>query len=359
MNRLEKARLTINQIDEKMAELFEARMRAVEEVVAYKIDNHMPVLDSSRESALIKKNVSYIQDEKYTDSYLEYFYHMLEISKNYQKKIISKDHIGYGGTKGAFSHIATMQLFPNHTHIAYPTFEEVVKAVEEGVIEYGVIPFENSYTGEVIETSDLLRDHHVYIQAMYDLKITQNLLGSEGTTLKTIKKVYSHPQGISQCSLFLKGLGVECIPYPNTALAAQYVSELNDPTTAAIASMETAKLFHLNVIEADINTSKENTTRFIVIGKQLQKEGNRFQMLFTVKNATGMLANAMNCIASYGFNMNSIKSRAIPNEPWSYYFHVEIEGNLNEEHAKQMLEELKKHCSEIKILGGYTQKEER
>lgn len=353
MNQLDEARLKINEVDKKIAALFEERMNAVEEVVAYKIENNMQVLDASREKELIQKNMNYIKNEKYKNSYSKFMNEVLKISRNYQQKIINKEKIGYGGTIGAFSHIATMNLFPNYEYISYPTFEEVVKAVEKETISYGVIPFENSYTGEVVETSDLLRDHNVYIHDMYDLKITQNLLGVKDAKFSDIKKIYSHPQALSQCSLFLKGRDIELIPYPNTALAAQYVSEMQDKSIAAIASKETAELFHLNVIEENINTSTENTTRFIVIHKELKEEGNMFQMLFTVKNETGMLANAMNCIAKYEFNMKSIKSRAILNQPWSYYFHVEIEGELKSERASKMLAELNENCSEVKILGAY------
>lgn len=357
MNQLDKARQSINEIDKQMAELFEKRMETVEDVVAYKIENNMQVLDRSREKDLLIKNLGYLAQEKYKESYIEYFNKMMEISRNYQKRIINKDRIGYGGTLGAFSHIASMHLFPHHNLSSYTTFEEIVKAVENGDLEYGVIPFENSFTGEVVETSDLLRDHNVYIQDMYDLKITQNLLGVHGATLNDIEEIYSHPQGLSQCSLFLKGRDWKNVAYPNTALAAQFVSEENDKSKAAIASLETAEIFNLEVLEENINTSQENTTRFIVISKKIKEEGNMFQMLFTVKNETGSLANAMNCIAEHDFNMKSIKSRAIPNEPWRYYFHVEIEGNLASSEAKEMIEALKAECSEVKILGGYTKKE--
>lgn len=357
MNLLEKARLQINEIDKQMAELFEKRMQAVEDVVAYKMENNMQVLDSSREKELIAKNLNYIENDKYKDSYLEYFHEMLKISKNYQKQIINKDRIGYGGTKGAFSHIAAMKMFPNHKLKAYVTFEEVVKAVENGDLEYGVIPFENSSTGEVAETSDLLRDHNVYIQGIYDLQITQNLLVVPSATLEDIKEVYSHPQGFSQCALFLKGRNFTKINYPNTAIAAEMVSSKQDKSKAAIASVETANIFGLDVLIENINTSSDNTTRFIVISKEMNVEGEYFQMLFTVKNESGTLAKAMNAIAAYGFNMRSIKSRAIPNEPWSYYFHVEIEGNLKDENAQAMIENLKKHCTDVKLLGAYSRRE--
>lgn len=353
MSKLEKAREKINAIDKEMAELFEKRMEAVEEVVEYKMENGMNVLDSSREKVLIEKNSSYIHDAKYRDSYLNFLKAELAVSRNYQQSILSKDVIGYQGTYGAFAYIATTSVFPNHKYIAFPTFEDVIKAVENQEIEYGVIPFENSFTGEVGEVSDLMREHDVYITQIYDLKVDQNLLGIKGSNLSTIKKIYSHAQGLSQSSLFLKGRDFELIPYPNTALAAKLVSELQDPTVAAIASRDTAELFGLEVIEANIQTAVDNTTRFIVINNKLVKHGNYFQMLFTTNNETGALANAMNLIASYGFNMESIKSRAIPNKQWSYYFHVEIAGSLQDNKTQEMLVALKAICIDVKILGSY------
>ena len=354
MSKLDNARKQINQIDKEMAELFEKRMQAVEDVVAYKISNQLPVLDASREKELIDKNLKYIKDCKYRDSYLAFMQDMLEVSKDYQKQIINHDVIAYQGTYGAFSYIASTKIFANHKYQAYPTFEDVFKAVENQEVSYGVIPFENSFTGEVGEVSDLLREYHVYIIDTYDLKVDQNLLGKKGTSTQSIKKVYSHPQAISQSLQFLKGRGYELIPYPNTALAAKFVSEQDCNDIAAIASKETATLFGLEVLESNIHTSWDNTTRFIVIGKQLQEQGTHFQMLFTTKNETGALAQAINLIASYGFNMESIKSRAIPNEPWSYYFHVELEGELNSKQTRQMCKQLEDICTDIKILGSYT-----
>ncbi len=357
MNKLEQARVQINAIDQQIAELFEQRMEAVEDVVSYKIENNMQVLDQSRENILIEKNVQYIQKEKYKASYYDFLQNVLRVSREYQKTLISKNKVAYGGVEGAFSHIASCDLFPHNVKIAYKTFEEVIHAVEEGVVQYGVIPFENSSTGEVSETSELLRDAQVYIHGTYDLKITQNLLGVKGTHVEQIQKVYSHPQGLSQCKQFFQGRTMQQVPYVNTALAAKYVSESKDPSIAAIASLATAKLYNLDVLVKDINTNKDNTTRFIIICKEQSTQGTHFQMLFSTKDEKGTLAKAINMIAEAGFNLSSLKSKAVPNEPWKYYFHIEVEGNLASDEAKRMLDALASYCLDMKILGAYTKKE--
>lgn len=358
MSLLDDARRRINEVDKEMAHLFEKRMQAVEDVIRYKQEHNMAVLDSSREQYVMEHNMTYINKQKYRESYKMFLRDVMIISSNYQKSVLYKDRIGYQGTQGAFSYIASKHLFPNQTKKNYATFEEVFQAVEKGELAYGVIPFENSYTGEVGEVLDLLMQHDVFVNQIYDLKINQNLLGIKGARLQDIKQVYSKDQAIYQSRQFLDGRGYELIPYPNTALAAEYVAKENDKSKAAIAAKENAEIYGLDIIAEDINTSSQNTTRFIVICKNKQLQGNQFNIAFTVNHKAGALADAMNVIAKHGFNMQNIKSRSIRNRPWEYYFYVEIDGDLRQEKEQLLLSDLKAACEKVKILGAY-QKESR
>lgn len=358
MDKLKEARTKINEIDAQMADLFQKRMQTVEDVILYKKEHGMQVLDSSREQEVIERNMANLQDKKYQEFYRTFIVDVMKISRSYQKAVLYHDTIGYAGTKGAFSNIATVHLFPEATHQAFPTFQDVFEAVSKDEIRYGVIPFENSYTGEVGEILDLLMEYDVHITQTYDLKIDQNLLGIKGASLKDIKQIYSKDQAISQCQQFLRGRDFEIIPYPNTALAAEYVAQQNDKTKAAIASKETAELFNLEILEDNIQTSGDNTTRFIVISKEIKDQGNRFNLLFTLPHNAGTLANVMQIIAKGNFNMESIKSRSIKQQPWNYYFYVEIVGNPFDTKEKQLLEELRNVCEQVKILGCY-EKESR
>lgn len=353
---LDDARADINKIDKEMAELFERRMAAVEQVIRYKIENKLPILDESREQLVISNNLEHIKNAKYKAYYEDFIKNTMEISKQYQRRLSTADIVGYQGTEGAFSHIALHMLFQNSPvkEKAFGTFEEVFKAVCSDKISCGVIPFENSYTGEVGEVLDLLYKYDCHISKIYDLKINQNLLGVKGASIEDIKQVYSHHQAISQCSEFLDSHGYECIPYANTALAAKHVFEENNKQKAAIASIYTAELYNLDVLRENINTSNENTTRFIVISKQASTEGNRFNLLFTLEHSAGSLANVMNIIGKYHFNMESIKSKSLHNIPWQYYFYVEIEGDINCDAAQDMLKKLNECCKVLKVLGVYS-----
>ena len=163
MSLLDDARKRINAIDEEMAKLFEQRMQAVEDVIRYKQAHQMKVLDTSREQYVIEHNTAFIQREEYRDSYIEFISEMMAISRKYQRSIINRDLIGYSGTEGAFSHIAAERVFLDHRKKSYASFEDVFHAVTEREVAYGVIPFENSYTGEVGEVLDLLMRYDVYI----------------------------------------------------------------------------------------------------------------------------------------------------------------------------------------------------
>ncbi len=357
MKTLEEARIQIDIIDREMARLFEERMQVVEDVVAYKMANNLQVLDSSREKQVIDKNKAYIQHAEFEPFYVEFITYLMSLSRKHQHQLSSKEVIGFQGTEGAFSHIALNRLFKDQQVKSYKTFEEVVLAVLNDEVEKAVLPFENSYTGEVGEVLDLLYKYDVMISDIYDLKIDQNLLAVKGADIKDIKQVYSHEQALNQSKHFLSMYPVELIPYPNTALAAKFVSETNDKSKAAVASLETAELYNLDVLVKNINTSEDNTTRFIVISKKGSDEGNRMSFIFTTDHHAGSLAKVINAISEHGFNMENLKSRAIHNQPWKYYFYVALEGSRQSDEAFALFEDFSRYCQDFRYLGSYTKQE--
>ena len=202
--------------------------------------------------------------------------------------------IGYQGTLGSFSQIAAKKLFPDEELHNYYSFKDVIDGVMNGEIKYGVLPIENSYTGEVSLVLDELRLSNVYIIEMYNLPITQNLIGLKESKLEDIKKVYSHEQALMQCSEFLKENNYEMISFANTALASEYIKNENDITKASIASELTAELYGLKILTPAINNNKKNTTRFAVISKEVVNIKDHFAFMFTIKDSSGALAVILN-----------------------------------------------------------------
>lgn len=357
MNQLEEARGRINQLDAELARLFEERMTAVEQVIAYKAEHNLPVFDAERERQVLEKNLGLLQNERLQPYFRQFLQSFMDISKDYQRSILQANTVAFAGAEGAFAFQAAKELFPTYRYHSCADFESVFQEVLAGRAAFGVIPFENSYTGEVGEVFDLLFKHNCYIQAICDLPVRQNLLALPGAKLAGVQKVYSHPQALSQCAAFLQEYALQPVAYANTALAAQFVAESQNQALAAIASAESAELYGLQVLAANINSSNQNTTRFIVIGQSLSQNGSRFNLLFTVNHNAGQLAKVMSLIGDMGFNMESIKSRPLKSLPWQYYFYVEIEGCLADEAAQNLLQKLKTSCHSLKILGSYDLKQ--
>lgn len=274
-----------------------------------------------------------------------------------QKSLAQKQEVrvGYQGTEGAFSHIALLRMFPHAKAQKYTTWAAVLEAVQNQTLDYGVLPFENSYAGDVSAVLDLCFDHpQISVCRVYDLPVCQNLLALPGASLQDIRRVLSHPQAIAQSQAFLDRLHLQPMECLNTAMAAKQVAQSGDKTMAAIASEETAQLYGLQVLARQINAQQENTTRFIVISRQTPTQGNRFSLLFTVQHKAGQLAKAVQVIAAAGFNMECIKSRPVRNVPFQYYFYVELEGNAHAPQAEKMMRELTEICDTLRVLGVYT-----
>lgn len=351
MNRLEKARIKINEVDENIAHSFIERMKAVEDVIAFKMENHLPILDSGREKEVIQRNLEKIDDETLKPYYKDLLIQMMRISKEYQNAILHRGIYGYQGAKGAFGQIATSRLFPSGKQKSYTKFEDVILGVMNHEIEKGVLPFENSTTGEVGEVFDLLYKYDVKITQFYDLKVDQNLMGIKGSQISDIKKVYSKLQAIEQCEDVLKPFHFELVPYVNTALAAKYVSECNDKSIAAIAARESAEEYGLDILMENINVSQDNVTRFIVVENKLPNTSDLVMVMFTINHNSGALAKMMQIIANYDLNMTSIRSRACKEKSWQYYFYVEIEGDINNARLQECFNECRGYCEEFKIIG--------
>ena len=260
--------------------------------------------------------------------------------------------IGYQGTIGAFSHIAASKMFDSAELINFLTFKDVIDGVVSGNIDFGILPIENSYTGEVAMVLDELFDSNVYIIDIYNLPIVQNLIGIKTAQLEEIKQVYSHEQALMQCSNFLKDYNMEMISFANTALASEYVKNMNDPTKAAIASSMTAEIYGLKVLKEEINNNKYNTTKFVVVSKEIKEVKNSFAFMFTVKDGSGALANVLNEISKLNVNLTAISSHST-HDAWKYYFYCEAEGRLDSRNIQELIEVLEEKCQSFKIVGSY------
>lgn len=356
MTELESARQIINSVDRQMAELFEQRMDAAKKVAEYKRLHGIQVTDAAREAEVIKRNSELIKNEDYKSYYINFLQHNMDVSKNYQHRLLEGMQVAFSGVEGAFANIAANKVFPDAAAIPYPDFKSAYNSVVDGECDCVILPIENSYNGDVGQVMDLAFFGPLYINGVYDIGVVQNLLAIKGTTMDQIKQVISHSQALGQCAGYIKKHGFETIEAVNTAVAAKQVAEMGRHDIAAIASDEAAEKYGLKKLEAHINESNNNTTRFAVFSRSAKtptRDDNHFIMLFTVTNEAGSLGKAISIIGENGFNLKALKSRPTKELIWSYYFFAEGEGNINSENGKKMLEELKTKCSEIKVIGSF------
>lgn len=358
MDLLQQARVQIDAIDAQMAALFEQRMEAVAQVAQYKATTGKPVFDPEREAQVIAKNTARIQNEALRPYYRQFQNHAMAVSRDYQRSILARDVAAYQGVEGAWSHIALRCLFPFARIRSFDTWNDVCDAVEQGKAHYGVLPFENSNAGDVSAVLDLLYGHPgLVVTRMFDLPIRQDLLGLPGTKVEDIKTVISHPQALAQSSPYLNAHHLQSRGWGNTADAARHVAEMKDPTMAAIASAETAKIYGLEILAAGINADGDNTTRFVVVERSDKvaatkpHPGQRVSVLFTVDHKPGKLARVIELIGQMGLNMECIKSRPLPHVQFEYYFYIQLIWPEAPVDTETLWREMDAICRTVRPLG--------
>lgn len=359
MDSLEDIRGRINDIDSRMAELFELRMEECRKVFEFKKANGLSIVDRSRENDIIKKNAALIGDRTIRDFYVNFEKNVIDLSVSYQTMLMQGVRVAYSGVPGAFAHIAAMRLYPNANYVSYPDFEKAYNACASGDCDVVVLPFENSFAGEVSSVTDLMFAGNLHVNQVIEVSVDQNLVACEGASMDSIETVYSHPQAISQCEEFLKSHHYNVKEFSNTAEAAKMVATKQDPTKAAIASREAAEIYGLKVLQTRINSHAANTTRFAAFTRTLnlvkdtRKMGKHFILMFTVKNEAGALAKTLNIIGAHNFNMTNLHSRPMKELMWKYYFFVELDGDIATEEGSQMLKELGTLCDSLKLVGSF------
>ena len=373
---LDDYRNKIDEIDKEITRLFEERMDTVIKIANYKKDNNLPIFNRDREDEVIDKNVGYLKNNDYAEETRKFFISLMEVSRelqsrkmieaeeNVENKVILEEirnvragKIGYYGVPGSFSEEAMLKYFGElEDSNSYGEFEDVFLAVKNDEIKYGVVPIENSSTGAISQVYDLLYKYGFYIVGEECIKINQNLIGVKGTTLDTIKEVYSHPQPIEQSTEFLKNHSDwKLIPYHSTAACAKFISDLKDTSKAAIASNRAASMYDLEIIKEKINNKSDNSTRFIIISKELETDSscNKVSVVFSLEHKAGTLYKLLRHFAENNINMMKIESRPMEKGAWKYFLYVDFEGNIESQEVKIALKLIEQSSAYFKLIGTY------
>lgn len=374
---LDDYRVRIDEIDKEITRLFEERMDVVLKVAQYKMENNLPIFNGNREDEVIEKNVGYLNNKDYACELKKFYNYLMEVSRHLQdrkmqeagtknnenelkseiKKDSSHKKIGFFGVSGSFTEEAMLKYFGKvNNPKAYDEFEDVFLAVKNDEIEYGVVPIENSSTGAIAQVYDLLYKYGFYIVGEQCVRAKQNIVGIKGTTLDDIKEVYSHPQPFAQSTEFLKCHPEwKLIPFHSTSVSAKLVSDLKEKSKVAIASERAAEIYHLDIIKENINNQSENTTRFIIISKNLETDEtcNKVSVVFSIDDKAGTLYKLISHFAENNINMIKIESRPMKEGTWNYFLYVDFDGKIDSPEVVTALNLIKQNSPYFKLLGGY------
>lgn len=379
---LQDIREQINEIDAQLVPLFLKRMGLSTEVAKYKQANHMPVLDKTRERALLKR-VSEMADDEDLRLYTRLLYaDIMGLSRSYQHKYLEADGtqlsaqiqdaadkfaktdlpetavVACQGVEGAYSSLACERLFKNPDIMFFKDWEGVFAAVQQGLCRYGILPIENSTAGSVNHVYDLMNQYKFYIVKSVRLKVDHSLLAKKGVQLSEIKEIFSHEQAISQCSNFLSKLdGVKVTVCENTAAAAKRVAESDRCDVAAIYSQECRELYALSCLSESIQNSGNNYTRFICIGKDLEifTGANKTSLMLTLPHRPGALYDVLSRFYALDINLLKLESRPKPNSDFEFLFYFDVESSVYAENFRQMIVQLENAAEQFCYLGSYTE----
>nr|WP_297172238.1 bifunctional chorismate mutase/prephenate dehydratase [uncultured Agathobaculum sp.] len=371
MRELAAVRQDINAIDEQIRALFLQRMSLALEVAQAKAGTRDKIYKPDREAEILERRTAGIEEELRL-KYAAILQSMIRASREYQySELLRQDParfpfypakiplnpktIYYQGVPGAYQELAARALFPQCEPVNVPTWEQVFRAVRDGVADVGVVPVENTTAGTVSEVYDLLLEYGLYINRSYIRKISHCLAAVPGARLHDIQSVCSHPHALPQCHAFIAEHGLEAIEVSNTAMAAQQVQQKGDRRLAAICSREAAERYGLVVLAEGINDQKHNETRFIAVSRTLTAlaEDNRIEIAFHIPNVAGSLGTVLDTISHYGIDMTSIYSRPLRDSPWCYVFYIDFTGNMWEHAVRSLLYQLYEELPYIKVIGSY------
>ena len=268
------------------------------------------------------------------------------------------DRIALQGEQGCFSHLASLEIFPNAEIKFCSTFEETFQLAKENPKYKIVIPIENSLAGRVADIHYLIPKYKLQVHAEHFHKINHNLLGIKGSKIKDIETVRSHSQAIGQCQKIISDNNLKPIISADTAGSARFIFEKKDKSEAAIASALAAKIYDLEILKSNIEDESGNVTRFFIMGKEsnhpeLKDKKYITSCVFKVKSIPAALYKALGGFATNGVNLCKLESFSVKNTFEQVNFYIDIEGHIEDPSLQKALEELGFHTQKLDILGVY------
>jgi chorismate mutase/prephenate dehydratase len=349
-NQMEDIRAKIDAIDDKILKLLQGRCMLSVEMGKIKRAEKKVIFDPSREEEIISRIDAKCEAPLTRPMVEGIFREIFSASRSLQLR----QKVAYLGPEGSFSHQAAFCVFSlDGDLIPFKDIEKVIQAVASSRADIGVVPVENSTEGMINRTLDMMASTRLCVIQEFMLPIRNCLLAN--IPKENIHKVFSHPQPLAQCRMWLSSNlpQAEIIETTSTSEAAMAARSHEDG--AAVASSMAAELYGLSIFAENINDFRENITRFWVISRTAAPvSGNaKTSIIVTLDNRPGALYNALGVFARKGINLTKIESRPSMKSPWEYLFFIDFQGNLIDENVKTTIEEIKEFTRDVIILGSY------
>ncbi len=354
--KLDDLRKLINEIDDDIIDLLNKRANTVIKIGNLKKSLNLETFQPKREEEVKERirSKSTIFNKKSLDAIWN---EIMSASKLIQGTITK---VGYLGPMGTFSHQAALEFFAKAgtQFIPCDSMAEIFDRVEKGLLEFGIIPFENSLQGTVRETLDLLIENDLFIYGELDIRVIQNLISLKSAEISGIKNVFSHPQAFAQTKIWLKSNlpKANITEVTSTAEAVRRVRKLDDNSFAAIGTEFAANIYELKVLDSNIEDEKSNYTRFLIMSKKenpIKAEKMKTSIVFITKHVPGALYWVLKIFSDANINLSKIESRPRRKGKWEYIFFMDFEADKSDPKATQALEQMKANVIWQKILGTF------
>ncbi len=346
--KLDEIRRKIDKVDRELLVLLQERMGLALRSKKFKAT----VGDPEREENLLARaermNLDLVE-RSFTRQLLKT---IIEESKRLQRE--ERQLVAFQGEHGAYGEVAARELVPGGAFIPCLEFVDVFRGVEEGYLDLGVVPVENSLEGAVTQVNDLLTSTSLNVVGEAKVSVKHCLLATEVTDYREIRLVYSHPQALAQCRGFLQRNKLEPRPFYDTAGAAKMIARENPKAAAAIASALSAELYDLEIIKDGIEDGPANTTRFLLLAREpYAAGGNKTSIIFATAHEAGRLFKVLSLFAEAQINLTRIASMPLRSDPGNYAFFLDFEGSYQDETVARVLTQMEDATIYMKNLGSY------
>lgn len=373
MEQLKDLRARIDEADDALLEVLAERMKVVEEILNRKEDDTLPLFDQEREQELLLRIADKARLRKLDPRLAQNVLRQLigfarecqsrKVQERRNPKLSATRKVAFQGTRGAYSWMAARKHFSEKIEpVGFPGFAEAIQALENAQVDLALLPAENALAGSIYQVYDLIAHSRLHVVGEEILRIEHCLIGLPGTSPEDVQTVISHPVALEQCTKFAESQPtITFQSFIDSAEAVRKVKEDGNPSQAAVASREAARLYGLEVIRENISDHEENFTRFWVVARDPVQVDLRIpaktSILLVTEHREGALVSCLAALAAQGINLTKIESRPRRGSPWQYQFYLDMDGNIAEERMLRALDDVRSKARLLRILGCYPRAE--